>query len=175
MSISEWWNSVVSRFKANPYQYFSIPIIAGIVGYVTNYVGVSMLFYPIDWTGIPIRRWPNQPLGLIGWQGIVPAKRFQMASKLVEVTISRLLSIPEAFSRLEPIAMGAIMSKCLTKSILGGLIPLPVVNMFMRNICRDVISGIEGIVSVNNVVVNGLTRDPRVLGSFFQRVGKNEL
>ena len=30
-------------------QYVSIPIIAGAVGNVTNYVGVNMLFYPIDW------------------------------------------------------------------------------------------------------------------------------
>ena len=64
----------------------------GVVGYVTNYVGVSMLFYPIAWTGIPVRRWPNQPLGLFGWQGIVPAKRFAMANKLVSCTAHKLIS-----------------------------------------------------------------------------------
>jgi hypothetical protein len=93
----------------------------------------------------------------------------------VDVTISRLLSIPEVFSRLEPVAMGAILSKCLNKCIYGGIFPLPVVNIFMRNICRDVISGIESIVNINTVVVKGLTTDPTVLGSFFQRVGKKEL
>ena len=36
------------------------------VGYFTNYVGVSMLFYPIDWKGIPLKRWEGQPLGFIG-------------------------------------------------------------------------------------------------------------
>ena len=93
----------------------------------------------------------------------------------MDVTISRLLSIPEVFSRLEPVAMGAILSKCLNKCIFGGIVPLPLVNIFMRNICRDVISGIESIVNINTVVVKGLTTDPTVLGSFFQRVGKKEL
>ena len=33
-----------------------------------------MIFYPLEYGGVPLKRWPNQPLGLIGWQGIVPAK-----------------------------------------------------------------------------------------------------
>lgn len=169
------WNTVIGRIKANPYQHLTIPITAALVGYVTNYVGVSMLFYPIQWQGVPIRRWPNQPLGLIGWQGIVPAKRFQMARKLVDVTISRLLSIPEVFGRLEPVAMAAILSKCMTKYIYNGNVPLPFLNIIMKNVCKDVIQNIEKIVNVQSLVVTGLTSDPTVLGGFFQRVGSKEL
>ena len=57
--------------KQNPLKYLSIPLSAAIIGYITNWVGVKMLFYPIEWAGIPFKRWEGQPLGLIGWQGIV--------------------------------------------------------------------------------------------------------
>ena len=61
----------VKRLKARPWQFASIPITAAAVGYITNYVGVSMLFYPVEWTGIDVKRWPHEPLGLFGWQGKV--------------------------------------------------------------------------------------------------------
>lgn len=56
--------------KLRPWTYLSIPVSAAVIGYVTNYVGVKMLFYPLEWKGINIYRWPNQPFGLLGWQGI---------------------------------------------------------------------------------------------------------
>ena len=37
--------------RSRPWQYVSIPVAAAVVGYVTNYAGVNMLFYPIEWTG----------------------------------------------------------------------------------------------------------------------------
>ena len=36
-------------------QLASIPIVAAAVGYITNYVGVSMLFYPIEYRGTQCR------------------------------------------------------------------------------------------------------------------------
>jgi uncharacterized membrane protein YheB (UPF0754 family) len=96
-------DAIANEFKANPWTYISSPIVAALVGWVTNYVGVKMLFYPIEWRGVwPLMRWEGQPLGFFGWQGIVPAKRFAMAGRMVDVTISRLLSVAEVFGRLEP-------------------------------------------------------------------------
>jgi hypothetical protein len=56
--------------KVNPVQYLSIPVSAAIIGYITNWLGVKMIFYPIQWRGLPIYKWPNQPLGILGWQGV---------------------------------------------------------------------------------------------------------
>ena len=57
----------------------AIPLVAALVGYVTNYVGVKMLFYPTAYVGIPLLAQPEgSPLGLLGWQGIVPCKRAYM-------------------------------------------------------------------------------------------------
>ena len=87
------------RFRANPWGYaVATPLTAAFVGWFTNWVGVQMLFYPLQWRGVPspfpfLRRRPCSALGdlppfgpLLGWQGIVPAKAPRMARDLVEVT-----------------------------------------------------------------------------------------
>lgn len=38
--------------KSNPWKYLSIPIAAAFIGYVTNFIGVKMIFYPIHWRGM---------------------------------------------------------------------------------------------------------------------------
>lgn len=75
-----------------------------------------MLFYPIEWRGIPIRKWPLQPLGLFGWQGIVPCKRYPMTDKMVDVTISQLLKISEVFQVLSPGKMAQIIGPSVRKA-----------------------------------------------------------
>ena len=52
--LSKQWQISCTDIRKNPRPYLTIPIVAALVGYITNYVGVKMLFYPIKWTGIPI-------------------------------------------------------------------------------------------------------------------------
>jgi hypothetical protein len=61
------------KFQARPGTYLTIPVIAALVGWLTNYLAVQMIFYPIQYWGIPLWRRPEVPLGIIGWQGIIPA------------------------------------------------------------------------------------------------------
>jgi hypothetical protein len=174
-SLGKRWRLAVEDLKKNPWSYLTIPIVAAMVGYITNYVGVKMLFYPIKWRGIPFYRWENQPLGLIGWQGIVPAKRTAMASKMVDVTISRLLSIPEVFGLLEPKKLASLLAPTISGSVLKGFIPSPILRLFLRKTSRDMIKNIESVVDIKSIVVTGLTTDPTTFGSFFQKVGAKEL
>jgi hypothetical protein len=174
-SIQMRWIRALDDMKRNPWSYITIPIVAAMVGYITNYVGVKMLFYPIKWRGIPLYRWENQPLGIIGWQGIVPAKRVAMASKMVDVTISRLLSIPEVFSQLQPHKLAPLLAPTISGSVLNGLVPSPVLKFFLRKTSRDVLRNIESVVDIKSIVVTGLTTDPTTFGSFFQKVGAKEL
>ena len=61
------WNQV----KKSPLQYFTIPSVAAFVGLTTNWMGVKMLFYPIEYTGTEwYRESPYVPYGVIGWQGV---------------------------------------------------------------------------------------------------------
>lgn len=58
-----------TRFISNWKMYSLIPLIAGFVGWFTNYLAVQMIFFPIKWRGIPVYKVEGEPLGLFGWQG----------------------------------------------------------------------------------------------------------
>ena len=77
-----------------------------------------MIFYPIVFLGVPIKQLVItnlygidvlQPLGYIGWQGIVPAKAAQMSDDIVNLVTNQLLSISEAFGRLDPKEIASLM------------------------------------------------------------------
>ena len=95
----------------------SVPIFTGVIGYVTNWSGVLMLFYPVEFKGIRIpglrslsgflpRRVRQVPIGLtrgcFGWQGIVPSRSAKMGSIAVDKGIAKLGSPREFYQRLEP-------------------------------------------------------------------------
>jgi uncharacterized membrane protein YheB (UPF0754 family) len=173
--IKDQWMWTLQDLRENPYQYFTIPIVAALVGYITNWLGVSMLFYPIQWRGIPIKRWPNQPVGLIGWQGIVPVKRQQMAATMVDVTINRLLKITSIFSKLNPVTLASLLVPSVAKTVYKGLVPPAVLQHYLSKVVSDLISNVESIIDIRSLIITGMTTDPKVLGSFFQRVGSKEL
>ena len=173
--LSRQWKASCADMRKNPRPYLTIPVVAALVGYITNYVGVKMLFYPSKWTGIPIKTWAQQPFGLIGWQGIVPCKRYIMSSRMVDVTISRLLDVKEVFARLQPKAISEILQKDVKSSVLGGWIPTPIVNLLLRRTSKDLIANVEQVVDVKTIVVNGLCTDTTILSYLFQKVAKTEL
>ncbi len=98
----------------------TVPLFTGAIGYVTNWSGVLMLFYPVEFKGIRIpglaplarflpRRLQQVPLGLtrgcLGWQGIVPSRAAKMGSIAVDKGIAKLGSPSEFYERLEPDAI----------------------------------------------------------------------
>jgi uncharacterized membrane protein YheB (UPF0754 family) len=93
-----------------------IPLISGIIGYITNWFGIKMLFYPIEHVGfrVPglkglvvnlpyrIQQVPGLLRGRVGWQGIIPARADKMASISVDTGISRLASQREFYETFDP-------------------------------------------------------------------------
>ena len=75
------WKEISSR----PVEFLSVPCVAAFVGILTNWIGVKMLFYPIDYHGLNLKRWEMTPYGLFGWQGVVPTKTDLMAKRLVSI------------------------------------------------------------------------------------------
>lgn len=171
--LSTRWRVALHNMKSNPWPFISIPISAAFIGYITNWIGVNMLFYPVKWTGIPLVIWPNEPLGILGWQGIVPAKRIAMATRMVDVTISRLLKVSEIFSRLEPRQLAALLVPTVLQD--WWYVPKGLKRILLRIAAQKVIKSIESCVDIKHLVVSGLTKDPLVLIHLFQKVGKNEL
>jgi uncharacterized membrane protein YheB (UPF0754 family) len=95
----------------------SIPLFTGIIGYITNWTGVLMLFRPVKFYGLRIpglkllfpylpRRVRILPLirydGRLGWQGIVPSRADKMASISVDKGLAKLGSISDFYRELEP-------------------------------------------------------------------------
>jgi uncharacterized membrane protein YheB (UPF0754 family) len=94
----------------------TVPFFTGAIGYLTNWTGVLMLFYPVRFRGwrarwlrrvsasLPYRlqQIPGVMVGGIGWQGIVPSRAAKMGSLAVDVGIAKLGTPREFFDRLEP-------------------------------------------------------------------------
>ena len=95
----------------------TVPLFTGIIGYITNWTGVLMLFKPIRFHGVKVpllrvlfpilpRRVQVLPLirydGYVGWQGIVPSRADKMASIAVDKGLAKLGSISDFYRELEP-------------------------------------------------------------------------
>ncbi len=94
----------------------TVPFVTGAIGYLTNWTGVLMLFYPVRFRGfrapwlhrtarlLPyrVRQIPGIMLGGLGWQGIVPSRAAKMGSLAVDSGIAKLGTPKEFFGQLEP-------------------------------------------------------------------------
>lgn len=78
------------------WKHASIPFVAGIVGWATNWVAIKLTFLPLEFRGW--RPW-------LGWQGIIPSKAGKMAGIFAESTMFRLGTLAEIFQHMDPDAM----------------------------------------------------------------------
>lgn len=163
-------------------QYLTIPAVAAFLGLYTNWMGVKMLFYPIEYTGTEWYRTPYTPYGVIGWQGVVPCKTEKMASRLVDIVTKKLLSVEEAFGRLDEKKLASLLQPAIEKElanepygefwvrILGPVLPL-LLPWIVGNLQRE----IEDLLDLRTVVMDAFVRDKVVLVDLFQKVGRVEL
>src|SRR5262249_18112340 len=97
----------------------SIPLFTGAIGYLTNWSGVWMLFYPVRFAGwhmpglsrlaplLPrrVQQIPGVMRGGVGWQGIIPSRAAKMGSIAVDKGIAKLGSPADFYRQLEPEAI----------------------------------------------------------------------
>ncbi len=99
------------------FELISIPLFTGVIGYITNWSGVLMLFKPVRYYGFRVpglkvlfpflpRRVQVIPVlskdGRLGWQGIVPSRVDKMASIATDKALSKVGSIGDFYRELEP-------------------------------------------------------------------------
>ncbi|CAM9310844.1 unnamed protein product [Ectocarpus fasciculatus] len=180
--------------------FVTMPFISGIVGYATNILALKMTFFPVEFWGIKIWQPEDQPLGCIGWQGIVPAKAAKMAAKSVTLMTEKLINIKEVFSRLEPDEMCealepgllAVVSRVVTEMaakhmpgtwhflpeasrddiVLKALEDVPI---FMRSFMGEVKTNIDDVLDVHDMVVTNLVKNKALMNRVFMEVGAKEL
>lgn len=94
----------------------SIPLFTGVIGYVTNWSGVLMLFYPVQFRGwrVPglatlvsvaprrIQEIPGMMHGGLGWQGIVPSRAAKMGSLAVDTGLAKVGPPKDFYKQLDP-------------------------------------------------------------------------
>ncbi len=86
------------------WKYISIPFVAGVVGWGTNWAAIKLTFHPLEFIG-------RKPY--LGWQGIIPSKAARMAGIFVDSTMTRLGTLPELFEQMEPAKIAAQIDKVI--------------------------------------------------------------
>src|SRR5919201_6728634 len=93
----------------------TIPLFSAAIGYVTNWTGVWMLFYPVEFAGFQlpglsrlarllprrIQQIPGVMIGGVGWQGIIPSRAAKMGSIAVDKGIAKVGNPSEFYDRLD--------------------------------------------------------------------------
>ena len=92
-----------------------MPFFTGAIGYVTNWSGVWMLFYPVRFKGVRlpglaplanvlprrVQQIPGVMQGGVGWQGIIPSRAAKMGSIAVDKGIAKLGSTSDFYNQLD--------------------------------------------------------------------------
>jgi len=168
----------------------SIPLISAIVGWSTNFLAVKMMFYPIEFIGI-------KPF--LGWQGLIPAKRKEMAEIEVELVLGKLLSVQELASRVDSKELTNAMQRRLKQVIrrivndmmrecapqLWAALPVQGKNLLyarveadipniVNNMVNDFKHNIEEIVDIKELVVSKLVESPELINEIFLKSGEKE-
>lgn len=70
----------------------SVPLVAAVVGWLTNWLAIQMSFYPVQFMGV----------GVFGWQGVIPRKAEKMAHICIDRTLQQFGDLNAVYQKLEP-------------------------------------------------------------------------
>lgn len=177
------FKEILDELRTSPLQYATIPAVAAFLGLSTNWAGVKMLFYPIEYTGFDwYRSSPCVPYGLLGWQGVVPCKTEKMASRLVTIVTEKLLSVEEAFGNMDPSHLASLLQPLVVQELLKephGRVMVTFLRPFLPHILTRVVTNLQieiaTLLDLRSVVLEAFVRDKGVLVELFQKVGRVEL
>ncbi|TQV76601.1 DUF445 family protein [Aliikangiella marina] len=186
----EWWNSFWNSLSSETLLLLLIPVISAFVGYITNYLAVKMMFYPLEFVGI-------KPI--FGWQGLIPAKRKEMAEIEVELVLGKLLSVEEIAGRLSPEeihkaierrlkqVLKRIVNDVMEKSAptVWAALPIQGKNLVYERIEEDIPNvvtkmvedfqyNVSEIIDIRELVVSHLVANPDLINEIFLKSGAKE-
>jgi len=168
-----------------------IPFISAIVGWLTNYLAVKMMFYPIQFIGI------KAPY--LGWQGLIPQKRREMAEISVDLVLGKLLSVEELASRLDPKEVSKAIERRLNQVLkrvinevmeesaptIWAALPVQGKDLVYARVASDIPNVVEKMVSdfqhnvveildIKELVVEYLIDHPALINEIFLTAGNKE-
>ncbi len=176
--------------QAEFWQYLSIPVIAALIGWVTNWLAIKMTFYPLEFVG-------KRPV--FGWQGIIPSKARKMAAISVDATIAKIGTVEEIFEQINPKVLAAHMltsvdprleeyvDELMLKEHPTFWENLPAaartlvyervrksLPQLVDNLVDDIALNIEGLLDIKSMVIERLAADKRLLNRIFLECGDAE-
>jgi len=168
----------------------TIPLMAAVIGWFTNWVAIKMMFYPLDFMGI-------KPY--LGWQGIIPANAVRLARTGLELVTSSVLKIPALFDDFDPKALvsgesdklNALVRKAIEEQAKAHLpqmwnalspsikeqvfqIAEAEVGQLSIEVFKEAAADIETLIDVKRIVTDAVKRDKSLMNETFLRVGKKE-
>lgn len=173
------------------WKYASIPLVAALVGWVTNWVAIRLTFQPLRFVGIP---------PYLGWQGIIPSKAAKMAATFVDSTMHRLGTFHELFQTMEPPVIAAHVSRVLVPRLdryteevvfwgghgrawraLPDLVKAGIhermrarVPRLVEELTREAGTRVEELVDFKHMITTQLVGDPALLNRLFLEAGEAE-
>lgn len=168
-----------------------LPVVGAIIGYVTKWVAIRMLWWPSKWHGI----------GPIGWQGVIQRRSGKFAEGVADTVQTTGITVDTLLERVDSAAFAEAMAPALDEAapelaqrvidavqpgLFGSMVPAAqgmVVDQVKREGQRIAAATLDAmrpvlreIIDLRKVVVTRLSgADADRLARLFRRVGKREL
>jgi uncharacterized membrane protein YheB (UPF0754 family) len=177
-------------FNLEFWKHLSIPVVAALVGWSTNWVAIRLTFQPLEFVGI-------RPY--LGWQGIIPSKAGKMARIFVDKTMFRLGTLNEVFRYMDPDRIAAHISEVMDRRLeaytdeimfygnprVWKLLPRAVkTNIYdrvreempglVRNLMREAAEHVEELIDFKDMLTERLEGDKDLLNRLFLEAGRVE-
>lgn len=166
-----------------------IPVVTGLIGWITNALAIRMLFWPLKRFG-----WKR-----LGWQGVLPANADRMATTCVRLMTSKLLDEKAVFKRIEPARISSLLGPTLEKHA-EGIVEDVLQRRFPRvwkavpemarekmrqrlrkeipvlveKMMAEIHDDLEQYLDIEALVVNAFTNNRALLNKLFWRCGSKE-
>ena len=181
---------LLTRIQENPIVLL-IPLISALVGWFTNVVAIKMMFYPVEFVGIP---------PYLGWQGVIPANALRLAKVSNALISQKLLSLrqlfdesfsAESFARKLDAVVDDVTEQVIDEVANKHAKPLwDNAGEFMQNkirnqvrtevvavshaIAMDMADDIDQIMDIERTVLEAMDRHKELMGEMFYEVGRKE-
>jgi uncharacterized membrane protein YheB (UPF0754 family) len=171
--------------------YLSMPVVAGVIGYVTKLVAIRMMFRPIEFVGV-------RPF--LGWQGVVPRNSARMIRISAELLTTKLVDPKEIFARLDPdrvakeievpllLAVDEIAREVLEQyqPVLWEMLPMLAQDLIVkqvqagapelvRRIMTEIRESIDDVLDIKRVAVSALAGDKELLVRLIRDISRPEM
>ena len=138
-------------------QLASLPIVSALIGWITNYIAVKMLFRP------------QKPWGIFKIQGLLPKRQKELARKIGETVEGKLLSLDDVISKLDEKDLHEkiepLVRETIDTFVQKKLQQIPVVGMFLQG---DMLSEIKEM-----LVVETLQSVTKIVSAFGDSLQEN--